>query len=96
MVDDVILSTRSILNWESKAKSSGAFIGFLLGVWFLEPWMLTCGLLIPFIQNIILLTVTGGWNKSEEDAEEEEEAEAEADPAKKEVILRAKKRFMIN
>jgi len=79
-----IRELKSILNWESKAKSSGAFIGFLLGVWFLEPWMLTCGLLIPFIQNIILLTVTGGWNKSEEDAEEEEEAEAEADPAKKE------------
>ena len=66
---------RSVLNWENKAKSAGAFIGFLLGVWFFEPWMITFGLLFPFIGNIIFLTVTGGWNKEAEDEEEEDDDE---------------------
>ena len=71
----IILIFRSILSWESKPKSAGAFIGYLLGVWFFEPWMITFGLLFPFIGNIVLLSVTGGWNKDPE--EEEEEAEEE-------------------
>ena len=66
---------RSVLNWENKAKSAGAFIGFLLGVWFFEPWMITFGLLFPFIGNIIFLTVTGGWNKEAEEEEEEDDDE---------------------
>ena len=37
--------------------------------------MITFGLLFPFIGNIVLLSVTGGWNKDPE--EEEEEAEEE-------------------
>ena len=42
------------MNWDNKPKSAGAFAGFLLGVYFLEPWMITLGLLIPFIKNIIV------------------------------------------
>lgn len=70
-----IRELKSILNWENKAKSAGAFIGYLLGVWFFEPWMITFGLLFPFIGNMIFLTVTGGWNKDPDDEEEEEEEE---------------------
>ena len=58
-------------------------MGYLLGVWFFEPWMITFGLLFPFIGNMILLTVTGGWNKDPED--EEEEVEEEAKEVKSEV-----------
>ena len=77
---------RSILNWENKLKSSGAFIGFLLGIWFFEPWMITFGLLFPFIGNIVFLTVTGGWNKEpdEEDEDDDEESgEAKGDDGEK-------------
>ena len=56
-------------------KSAGAFVGYLLGVWFFEPWMITFGLLFPFIGNIVLLTVTGGWIKEHEEGEEEEDDE---------------------
>ena len=42
------------MNWDNKPKSAGAFAGFLLGVYFLEPWMITLGLLIPFVKNIIV------------------------------------------
>ena len=42
---------RSMLNWESKVKSSISFLAFLLGVWFFQPWMLTFSLLIPFLQE---------------------------------------------
>ena len=70
-----ILFSRSILNWENKAKSAGAYVGFLIGVWFFEPWMITLGLLFPFLYNMVLLTVTGGWDKSSEEEEEEEEEE---------------------
>ena len=63
------------MNWESKAKSAGAFIGFLLGVYFFEPWMITLGLLIPFIKNIIVMSVTGGWNAQIEDDEEDDDDE---------------------
>ena len=45
------------MNWDNKPKSAGAFAGFLLGVYFLEPWMITLGLLIPFIKNIIVRKV---------------------------------------
>ena len=45
--------------------------------------MITLGLLFPFIGNIILLTVTGGWNKDPED--EEEEVEEESKDVKSEV-----------
>ena len=37
--------------------------------------MITFGLLFPFIGNIVLLTVTGGWNKDHEEEEEEEDEE---------------------
>ena len=80
---NISLLFRSILNWENKGKSAGAFIGYLLGVWFFEPWMITFGLLFPFIGNMVLLSVTGGWNKDPD--EEEEEEEEESGEAKSEV-----------
>jgi len=55
-----IKEIQCILNWENKPKSAGAFVGFLLGVYFVEPWMITLGLLIPFIKNILVMGVTGG------------------------------------
>ena len=73
--DLAIRELKSVLNWENKLKSSGAFIGYLLGVWFFEPWMITFGLLFPFIGNILFLTVTGGWNKEVDEEEEEEDDE---------------------
>ena len=42
------------MGWESKIKSAGAFVLFLLGAYFIELWMVTLGLLIPFIKNIIV------------------------------------------
>ena len=33
--------------------------------------MITFGLLFPFIGNIVLLTVTGGWNKDQEEEEDQ-------------------------
>merc|ERR1719382_1421761 len=52
-------------------------MGYLGTVWFFEPWMITFGLLLPFLGNILFLSVTGGWNKDlhEEDEHEEEEGE---------------------
>ena len=73
--DLAVRELKSVLNWENKLKSSGAFIGYLLGVWFFEPWMITFGLLFPFIGNILFLTVTGGWNKEVDEEEEEEDDE---------------------
>merc|ERR1712106_1179545 len=69
-----IRELKSILNWENKGKSAGAFIGYLLGVWFFEPWMITFGLLFPFIGNMVFLSVTGGWNTDYDEEEEEEES----------------------
>ena len=45
--------------------------------------MITFGLLFPFIGNMVLLSVTGGWNKDPD--EEEEEEEEESGEAKSEV-----------
>ena len=39
-----------VINWESKKKSSLVLLIYLLFVWFFQPWMLTVGLLVPFIQ----------------------------------------------
>ena len=48
----------------------------MLAVWFFEPWMITFGLLFPFIGNMVFLSVTGGWNKDYDEEEEEEEEES--------------------
>jgi hypothetical protein len=48
---DEVRVRRSVLNWESKVKSSCSFLAFLLGVWFFQPWMFTFALLIPFLQE---------------------------------------------
>merc|ERR1712083_862226 len=76
-----IKEIKCILNWENKAKSAGSFVGFLLGVYFLEPWMITLGLLIPFIKNILVLGVTGGW-KSQVSIEEYEHEDEEDESGK--------------
>ena len=51
------------MSWENKPKTAGVFIGFELGVFFFEPWMITLGLTVPFLLNIVILSITGGWNK---------------------------------
>ena len=55
-------------------------MGYLGTVWFFEPWMITFALLLPFLGNILFLSVTGGWNKDlhEEDECEEEEGVGES------------------
>ena len=45
---------RSILNWDNKTKTILTFAAFLLVTYFIEPWMVTLGLLIPFVKNIIV------------------------------------------
>jgi len=70
-----IRELQSIMSWENKGKTIGVYIGIVLGVWMFEPWMITLGLLFPFLQHIILLTITGGWGKSPEDSEEEDDVE---------------------
>ena len=74
-----IRELKSILNWENKVKSAGAFIGFLLGVYFFQPWMITFGLLLPFIGSMMIQNVKGGWNKdlNEEHGEREEKEQKE-------------------
>ena len=47
---------RKVLAWENKPKTAGIYIGFMLGVYFLEPWMITLGLVIPFLKNIVVST----------------------------------------
>ena len=42
------------MSWENKPKTAGVFIGFELGVYFFEPWMITLGLTVPFILNIVV------------------------------------------
>ena len=50
--------------------------------------MITFGLLFPFIGNMVLLSVTEGWNKDSD--EEEEEEEEESGEAKSEVCSNIK------
>merc|ERR1719412_2559102 len=45
--------------------------------------MITLGLLFPFIANIVILSVTGGWNKLEEDEEDEAVEEKKKEEEKK-------------
>ena len=45
-----------MLAWENKPKTAGIYVGFMLGVYFLEPWMITLGLVIPFLKNIVVST----------------------------------------
>ena len=73
----VIKEIQSILNWENKAKTAGSFAGFMLGVYFIEPWMITLGLLIPFVKNMIVLSVTGGWKSLDEVEEEDDDEDVE-------------------
>jgi len=82
--DVAIAELKSILAWENKPKTAGVFIGVLLGVYFFEPWMITLGMLFPFIANIVILSITGGWNKLEEDEEEDDEEEEVQEGKKKE------------
>ena len=63
------------MSWENKPKTAGVFIGFELGVFFFEPWMITLGLTVPFLLNIVILSITGGWNKSAKSVDGHEEAD---------------------
>ena len=47
----------------------------MLTVYFIELWMVTLAALIPFIKNIIILSVTGGWKPSEDPEEEDDDEE---------------------
>ena len=38
--------------------------------------MITFGLLFPFIGNMVILTVTGGWNKEQDEEEEDDDEES--------------------
>merc|ERR1712029_986300 len=82
--DVAIRELKKILSWENKPKTAAVFAGFELGVYFFEPWMITLALTVPFIMNIVILSVTGGWNKSYDDRhgdgyeEEDEDDETKA------------------
>ena len=54
-----------------------------MAVWFFEPWMITFGLLFPFIGNMVILTVTGGWNKEQEEEVDDDDEESGDDGEKK-------------
>lgn len=71
----VFKEIRKILHWENPWKSAGCFVGFLLGVYFLELWMVTLALLIPFIKNIIVISVTGGWSTIQDDEDYDDDEE---------------------
>ncbi|XP_023320595.1 multiple C2 and transmembrane domain-containing protein isoform X2 [Eurytemora carolleeae] len=73
----------SILNWENKLKTSVVFLGYLLGVYFFQPWMITFGLLVPFIQNLAIRRLTGG-GEEEKDLEEENQEENNSTKAEEE------------
>ncbi|TRY67420.1 hypothetical protein TCAL_09079 [Tigriopus californicus] len=73
--DVVFQEIRKVLHWENPWKSAGCFVGFLLGVYFLELWMVTLALLIPFIKNIIVISVTGGWRTIQDDEDYDDEEE---------------------
>ena len=48
-----------------------------LGVYLIEPWMITLGLLIPFIVNLAKLSITGGYGVADdavvEDADDDDD-----------------------
>ena len=56
---------RKVLAWENKPKTAGIYVGFMLGVYFLEPWMITLGLVIPFLKNIVVSTQLKSYAASE-------------------------------
>ena len=58
---------RKVLAWENKPKTAGIYIGFMLGVYFLEPWMITLGLVIPFLKNIVVSTQLKSYAASEKE-----------------------------
>ena len=106
---DILLEELTrIINWESKRKSSLVLFIYLLFVWHFQPWMLTFVLLLPFIYNLALQSVTGlkgpsssgrdvARKDSEEDYPEEEEefsavAEAKTDEIKR---MSLKKRMLV-
>lgn len=63
---------RKVLAWENKPKTAGIYIGFMLGVYFLEPWMITLGLVIPFLKNIVVSTQLKSYATSKKSQKESE------------------------
>ena len=80
------------MSWENKAKTLGIYFAFMFGVYFFEPWMVTLGLVVPFIKNIIVLSITGGWSKGDDDDEEEDDEDD--DPAKKDKTEEGEKKSL--
>ena len=64
---------RKVLAWENKPKTAGIYVGFMLGVYFLEPWMITLGLVIPFLKNIVVSTQLKSYAASEKSLRTESE-----------------------
>ncbi|XP_060062744.1 multiple C2 and transmembrane domain-containing protein 1-like [Ylistrum balloti] len=55
---------QSCFDWESRARSISAFIAYLVIVWCFELYMLPITLLIIFLKNFIIVSVTGAFNTS--------------------------------
>ncbi|XP_021379603.1 multiple C2 and transmembrane domain-containing protein 1-like isoform X3 [Mizuhopecten yessoensis] len=52
---------QSCFDWESRARSISAFIAYLVIVWCFELYMLPITLLIIFLKNFIIVSVTGAF-----------------------------------
>merc|ERR1719509_691650 len=64
-----------ILNWENWWKSTVIYIGVVLGIWFFNLWMVTFGLLIPFIKHLVNTIFSNKETPSEESGEDSPEEE---------------------
>ncbi|XP_069137876.1 LOW QUALITY PROTEIN: multiple C2 and transmembrane domain-containing protein 1-like [Argopecten irradians] len=79
---------QSCFDWESRARSISAFIAYLVIVWCFELYMLPITLLIIFLKNFIIVSVTGAFASSStmEDAyvdSDDEDDDDDKDKAKK-------------
>ncbi|ELT94467.1 hypothetical protein CAPTEDRAFT_227763 [Capitella teleta] len=73
------LMLKSILAWESYPKSIGALIGFLVGVYSFELYMVPLSLLLVFLINLVVVHIVGNLMKEEEEYVDEEDDEDEDD-----------------
>ncbi len=42
------------MSWENKPRTMFCFAAFMLTVYYIEPWLITLALIVPFIKNIIV------------------------------------------
>ncbi|XP_033749601.1 multiple C2 and transmembrane domain-containing protein 1-like isoform X2 [Pecten maximus] len=77
---------QSCFDWESRARSISAFIAYLVIVWCFELYMLPITLLIIFLKNFIIVSVTGAFasNSNIEDAYVDSDDEDDDDDKDKE------------